>query len=111
MTTKSLEHEIGSADGADVVALVRRSREERLRRRVDPAADEVILELEPRFTLDERHRGLEDVAPQHDPLRLQDRELLERLTVFMDEHVVPNEQVFLDQVRAMVWRLIHPTAE
>ena len=29
------------------------------------------------------------------------RELLERLQAFMDEHVVPNEQVFLDQVRAM----------
>ena len=29
------------------------------------------------------------------------RELLERLQAFMDEHVVPNEQVFLEQVRAM----------
>jgi acyl-CoA dehydrogenase len=29
------------------------------------------------------------------------RGLLERLTAFMDEHVVPNEPVFLDQVRAM----------
>lgn len=29
------------------------------------------------------------------------RELLERLQAFMDEHVVPNEAVFLDQVRAM----------
>lgn len=29
------------------------------------------------------------------------RELLERLQAFMDEHVVPNEAVFLDQVRSM----------